>query len=141
MTAYLSILFWLLVAHACTDVVGQSVRMARLKHRWLEANEWRRLLGLPHPFHHDANWETSRCTGDRICLNMQTVKNPHWMPWMLAHALLNGAGVALVTGNVWLGIAETLVHGVTDTLKCEHQITLLGDQMTHLVSKLVWAAL
>ena len=113
---WISIFFWLLVAHACTDVWWQDVRIIFKKHRLRQLYNSE---GQPLP--------------------EEPVKFMEWTPYMLAHALINGAGVAFVTGNVWLGIAETIVHGVTDTLKCEHKIDLWGDQMTHLVSKLMWA--
>ena len=71
--------------------------------------------------------------------NKQAGRGLDGFAWMLAHALINGAGVALVTQNVWFGIAETAVHEITDTLKCHHNIGLATDQGVHLVSKLVWA--
>jgi len=97
--------WWLLVAHAVTDLLLQNERMALLKSR------------LQNPL-----------KGDWVC-------------WMAAHALINGAGVVLITGVWWLGLAETVWHGLTDTLKTEKKIGLLVDQTSHLVSKVFWAIL
>ena len=96
---FITTLFWLFVAHACTDVWWQDFRM----------------------------------------ISMKSIKELDGRVWMLAHALINGAGVAIVTGNPVLGIAETVVHGITDTLKCEHKIGLQMDQSIHLVSKIAWS--
>mgnify|MGYP001611602903 CR=1 FL=1 len=100
MTSFITTLFWLLVAHACTDVWWQDARMIA---------------------------------------NKQAGRGLDGFAWMLAHALINGAGVAIVTGSLWCGIGETVVHFVVDTLKCGHKIGLATDQASHLVSKLVWA--
>src|SRR3990167_2021424 len=89
--------FWLLVAHACTDVWWQDERMIIKKSRR----------------HNPASWG----------------------PWMVAHALLNGAGVALVMGGVWPGIVETLSHLIIDTSKEERLITFWQDQGLHLLCK------
>lgn len=61
-----------------------------------------------------------------------------WWWWMTAHSLINGLGVAMVCG--WeLGLAETVVHGLTDYVKCRGWATTLQDQGVHLGSKLLWA--
>ena len=79
---------------------------------------------------------------------MSMRKNPrlklggHAGPWwwsMRAHSLINGAGVSLVTGIWWLGVAESVVHFIADTSKCLGRINTEQDQITHLISKVVWA--
>lgn len=68
-------------------------------------------------------------------------ENPKLGPWwwtMLAHGLVNGGGVYWATGLWTLGVAETVVHGVTDYLKCTGKIGTWADQLIHLGSKLVW---
>ena len=87
---------------------------------------------------------------------MATHKNPFYRgkdmahgPWwwtMGAHALINGGGVALVTGSWILGVAETVVHGLMDTIKCslcmepQHvRVATWIDQGIHLLSKTLWA--
>nr|WP_246725788.1 DUF3307 domain-containing protein [Rhizobium lusitanum] len=60
---------------------------------------------------------------------------------LVAHAGIQGAAVAFVTGNVWLGLAEWLAHTVIDELKVERKISFAVDQALHLVSKLLWLAI
>ncbi len=65
-------------------------------------------------------------------------------PWWIAlllHGLIHGGAVALVTGSVSLGIAETLLHAFIDHQKCEGRITLKVDQALHVCCKLVWLAI
>ena len=76
---------------------------------------------------------------------------PWW--WMMgAHALVNGGGVALVTGQLLLGTAEALLHGGVDTIKClmcsggmedveTVRLWTWIDQGVHVASKLLWALL
>lgn len=82
--------------------------------------------------------------GDTVAIN----KNPHkpgplthivpWYYWMGSHALMHGAAVALLTNCVWLGIAETLAHFTIDVGKCFNKYSIHGDQLLHLVCKVVW---
>lgn len=63
------------------------------------------------------------------------------VPWywiMLAHSITHGAGVALVTGNAWLGIAETIVHFNIDDAKCDGLISVDQDQWLHIACKFIW---
>ena len=62
-----------------------------------------------------------------------------WLHALPAHAIIHGGFVLMLTGSVWLGIAETVIHGFTDWLKCENKISLHVDQAIHLICKLVWA--
>jgi len=79
-----------------------------------------------------------------------TYKHPHYDgekraqvgPWwwtMGAHALINGAGVAWVCRHWQLGLVETIVHFITDTLKCLGIIGTKTDQAIHLLSKVAYA--
>jgi hypothetical protein len=64
-------------------------------------------------------------------------------PWgicLAAHALIHGGAVALITGSLWLGIAETVAHAGIDFIKCEGWIDYTLDQILHLVCKGVWMA-
>lgn len=79
---------------------------------------------------------------------MAMAKNRHtesargiW-PWVLtSHALIHGGAVALITGSVWLGIAETVAHWLIDFGKCEKWYDFNTDQWLHVACKLVWYAL
>jgi len=79
---------------------------------------------------------------------LATAKNPNtdlgrifWPHALFAHSMIHAGFVALITGSIWLGIAEAVIHGLTDLAKCERKITLTGDQAIHFACKLVWAAI
>lgn len=57
---------------------------------------------------------------------------------LVAHAGIQGAAVALVTGNVWLGLAEWLAHTIIDELKVRARTTFALDQALHIVCKVIW---
>jgi hypothetical protein len=57
---------------------------------------------------------------------------------LVAHAGIHGAAVALVTGNVWLGLVEWAAHTVIDELKVKGKTTFALDQALHIVCKAVW---
>lgn len=75
-----TMLWWLLVGHAVADFWAQSDAVAQMKNR---------------------NRPNTRIPPGQ---KPQTV----WPYAMTAHAMMHGAAVAFVTGNVWLGIAETV---------------------------------
>ena len=108
------LLFQLLVAHAILDFMLQPNVMASGKSRHSK-------------YHREGNREF-----------------PAWYYWLGAHSLGHGGGVYLVTGNLWLGIAEFFFHGLIDHLKCERKTSLAQDQALHLCCKfgyiiyLVW---
>lgn len=64
-----------------------------------------------------------------------------WPHALTAHSLIHGGFVAILTGSVALGLAETIIHGITDWLKCENIISLNTDQIVHIACKFVWAYL
>lgn len=101
MSEFIKVFWFLYVAHAITDVVGQSERAYNMR---------------------------------------QPVKdNPHWFYWLLAHGLLNGFGVWMVTGYTALGIGETIHHAFTDYCKDKKWLSLKGDQLSHFIAKVAWA--
>ena len=66
------------------------------------------------------------------------------VPWyqpLTAHAAIHGGAVGLITGSLWLGIAEFVVHWVTDHLKCHCFISYNTDQAVHVGCKVLWAYL
>jgi hypothetical protein len=78
---------------------------------------------------------------------LATGKNRHtdlgrsiWPHALAAHSLIHGGVVALLTGSVLLGLAETMAHAVTDWLKCEGKIGFNTDQAIHVACKLAWTA-
>ena len=61
-----------------------------------------------------------------------------WYQCLAAHALIHGGSVALITGSVPLGIAETLIHMQIDYGKCAGHYGLNVDQALHVVCKIAW---
>jgi hypothetical protein len=64
-----------------------------------------------------------------------------WLHALTAHSMIHAGFVAVITGNLWLGLAEAIVHGITDFLKCEGKISLNTDQAIHTTCKLVWVGI
>lgn len=64
-----------------------------------------------------------------------------WYQAMAAHSVIHGGLVGVVTGSIWLGLAETVVHAWIDDLKCRDKITFNQDQALHILCKLLWVAL
>jgi hypothetical protein len=62
---------------------------------------------------------------------------PFWHP-LTAHATIHGGFVGIITGSIWLGLAETIVHWITDDLKCRGKISYNVDQAIHLACKFIW---
>ena len=62
---------------------------------------------------------------------------PFWQP-LVAHAVIHGGLVALITGYWWMGAAEALIHGLTDDAKCTGKIGYNADQAIHIACKLIW---
>ena len=60
-----------------------------------------------------------------------------WRYWMTAHAVTHGFGVGIVTGSVWLGVAECVAHWIIDAGKCDRYYGLHTDQILHLICKVV----
>ena len=63
-------------------------------------------------------------------------------PYVLgAHALTHGAGVWMVTGSMWAGLAETGAHWVIDYWKGEKLYGLHVDQALHVACKVLWVVM
>lgn len=81
---------------------------------------------------------------DTIALNKnknagtELQKHVPWFYWMGAHSLMHGGVVALITGSVWFGIAETIAHFVIDYFKCQKKFSIHVDQVLHLACKIIW---
>ena len=103
-------LFLLLVGHALADFSLQSDVMAKLKNR--------------------------RNKPDWIPEGQKYV--PTWFYWLMAHSLIHGGVVYVVTYNVWFSIIETIMHGVIDFLKCENITNPHIDQFLHFIIKIIY---
>jgi len=64
-----------------------------------------------------------------------------WWQALGAHAIIHGAAVAAITKSPALGIAETVIHAITDDLKCNGRLSYNQDQAIHLACKVLWLVL
>lgn len=65
--------------------------------------------------------------------------NGVWYMTLPAHGFIHGGFVAVITGSVILGLAETILHSLIDYFKCDGKLSYQADQFLHLVYKVVWA--
>jgi len=63
-----------------------------------------------------------------------------WYQALAAHSIIQGGLVGLVTGSLWLGLAEAVVHALVDDAKCMGRLTFNQDQALHIACKIVWVA-
>ena len=63
-----------------------------------------------------------------------------WWVVMLAHSLIHGGAVVVVTGNVWMGVVETVLHFLIDHAKCRNYFGFKTDQALHVVCKIGYFA-
>jgi hypothetical protein len=68
-------------------------------------------------------------------------KGPLRFYHLVAHAGIQGAGVAIVTGNAWLGLSEWIAHTAIDEAKVRGKTTFATDQVLHIACKAVWLVL
>ena len=62
----------------------------------------------------------------------------HWTYWLAGHAGTHALVVALLTNNIWLGVAEFALHYIIDTCKCKGYFNLAFDQFLHVACKAAW---
>ncbi|MGD8384101.1 MAG: DUF3307 domain-containing protein [Lysobacterales bacterium] len=107
----MTLFFQFLVGHALGDFVFQRDIMARSKSRHAEIHQ---------------------TAGKGF---------PGWYYWLLAHALIHGGTVFLISGSLLLGVIETLLHSLIDFGKCERWYSIHVDQALHILCKFayVWA--
>lgn len=61
-----------------------------------------------------------------------------WYQCLIAHSIIHGGMVTLVTGNLLLGVIETSIHALIDFLKCSNKFGFNTDQFLHVVCKVAW---
>lgn len=72
--------------------------------------------------------------------NRHTPVGEHLWGWgLFYHSMIHGGAVAYMTGSIELGLAEAVIHGITDALKCEGKIGIHTDQAIHIACKIIWA--
>lgn len=107
-------LFLLLSGHGLADFALQSDKMGFLKRR----------SNMP---------QTDVPYGERPVTT--------WFYWLSAHSLIHGGLVAAITGDVRLGLAEAVCHGLLDFARGERMTSVHFDQAGHILCKVAWAAL
>lgn len=60
---------------------------------------------------------------------------------LIAHSGIHAAAVALITGNIWLGLAEWVAHTIIDQKKVEGYTTFAVDQALHILCKMIWVTI
>lgn len=74
--------------------------------------------------------------------NHKTELGKTYWKWVLpSHGLMHGGFVYFFTGSFVLGMAEFIVHTITDYLKCDGKIGFNTDQFIHLGCKVLWILL
>ncbi|MBJ2150650.1 DUF3307 domain-containing protein [Paracoccus sp. IB05] len=66
------------------------------------------------------------------------------VPWqhpLAAHSIIHGGFVGIITGTIWLGLAEAVVHWFIDDAKCRGLISYHADQALHIGCKVLWVAI
>ena len=63
-----------------------------------------------------------------------------WPYYLSSHATIHAGFVFIITGSLYLALAEFVVHGTTDWMKCEGKIGMRIDQIVHYGCKIAWAA-
>ncbi len=64
-----------------------------------------------------------------------------WYQALFAHAAIHAGFVGVITGSLWLAVAEFLAHSLIDYAKSAGRISYNVDQGLHLGCKVVWVAL
>lgn len=75
--------------------------------------------------------------------------HPSGYPWyhsLMAHSIIHGGFVGIITGTLWLAVAETVLHFVIDFLKNHGNFgggrrSVDIDQALHIACKALWVAL
>ena len=112
----IALLFALLAGHALVDFSLQTEWMARAKSRH---------AGPPAAY------------DPKLHGPVQAI----WPYVLSAHALQHGLAVYLVTGQLVLGLAETVAHALIDFAKCERLYGIHTDQALHVACKVLWIAM
>lgn len=63
-----------------------------------------------------------------------------WIHALTAHSLIQAGMVWVITGSAFLGLAEFVLHWITDFVRCEGWISFNTDQLIHAGCKVLFAA-
>ena len=64
--------------------------------------------------------------------------SPDWYYWLGAHTLIHGGAVWLITGNVYIGMTEIILHWIIDQMKCNNRTKMHIDQFLHIACKVIY---
>src|SRR3546814_8832760 len=84
----------------------------------------------------------TRCalvTGVQTCALPISIPGFPWWQALGAHSVIHAGFVGVITGSLWLALAEAVAHFITDDLKCRGKIGLNTDQTIHVACKFAWA--
>lgn len=62
-----------------------------------------------------------------------------WVYWLMAHSLIHGAAVMVITGGIWMAVFATVVHVLVDFGKTRNHYGIHMDQTLHLVTLVIIA--
>jgi len=68
-------------------------------------------------------------------------RNSQWGYWMVAHAMIEGGAVWLITQSMGCAVAEVTAHFFIDWAKCEKLCDEHVDQILHLGCKAMYVIL
>lgn len=69
------------------------------------------------------------------------IKGPGGIYALALHGAIHGGFVWVITGNVWLGLAEMVIHAMIDRAKVGRLINFKTDQLLHGACKIAWWAI
>lgn len=74
--------------------------------------------------------------------NHKTEVGKLFWKWVLpSHGLIHALPVYIITGSLFLSVAEFVVHSIIDWAKCDGRLTFQQDQLLHLGCKILWVGL
>lgn len=56
-----------------------------------------------------------------------------WLLGIFLHSMIHGGAVLLITGSIWLAVAQVVAHYATDFSKVRGEITFMQDQLLHVL--------
>lgn len=71
----------------------------------------------------------------------QPIPGIDWQIAMAAHCLIHAGAVWIITHSLPLAMAEFSLHFVIDVLKCAGKTSFSGDQILHVLCKILWTAI
>lgn len=69
------------------------------------------------------------------------VPYPTWRFYLTGHGGIHGLMVTIITGNIWFGILETILHTSIDFMKCDNKLNPEQDQILHYLCKIFYTVL